>query len=232
MLTKIKGVLTDEEVAQVRTTLASGNFVDGRLSTGLMNDKLKSNEEFNRPDGKVTDADRIVGQALTRNTEFQDFAFPAKLLPPIFNKYSEGMYYEAHIDAPILGENTALRADLSFTLFITPPSEYDGGELNIDNGTGETPIKLDAGDAVVYSSGNLHRVSTVTRGERLCAVGWVQSRVRDESMRQTLFELSSVSKILYAQTGANGRSPSEAELDAHSRLYKVYANLLRRSAEG
>ncbi|MGB0631518.1 MAG: Fe2+-dependent dioxygenase [Alphaproteobacteria bacterium] len=232
MLTTIENILTPEEIAQVLATLKTGNFVDGRHSTGLMNDQLKANEEFDRPGGKVTDADRIIGQALNRNAQFQDFAFPAKLLPPMFNKYGVGMHYGAHIDAPILGEHTALRADLSFTIFLTSPEDYDGGELNIDTGAGETAVKLKADDAVVYSSGNLHRVSEVTRGERLCAVGWVQSRVRDEFMRQSLYELSSVSKTLYAQTSADGRNPSEAEIEAHSRLYKVYANLLRRSVEG
>jgi len=195
MLITIENMLTPEEVTQVRATLDGGSFVDGRHSTGLINDRLKTNEEFDRPGGKVTDADRIIGQALNRNIEFQEFAFPAKLLPPMFNKYGKGMRYGAHIDAPILGEHTALRADLSFTIFLTPPEDYDGGELSIDTGAGETAVKLKAGDAVVYSSGNLHRVSKVTRGERLCAVGWVQSRVRDEFMRQTLFERPPFQKL-------------------------------------
>ncbi len=186
MLIHIAGVLTYDEVARVRASLAEGRFVDGNLTVGPVNQGIKSNDEFQRPGDRPMEADQIIGQAMMRNPTFQDFALPAKLPPPMYNRYGPGMNFEAHVDSPILGERNVFRADLSFTLFLTNPSEYDGGELIIDTGIGEQAVKLDPGDAVVYSSGRLNRVAPVTRGERLSAIGWLQSRVRDEAMREIL----------------------------------------------
>lgn len=226
MLTIIKGVLSQDEVARVRAIVASGSFVDGKLTTGVLNRDLKSNEEYQRPNDQLTDADRIIGQALTRNPHFQDFALPARLPPPMFNRYAPGMHFDAHIDSPILGDRTPFRADLSFTLFLTNPTEYDGGELLVDSGLGEQAVKLPPGDAVVYSSGRLHRVSPVTRGERLSAIGWLQSRVRDEGIRELLFDLALASKMLH-----NAGPLNDVQREANNRLYKVYANLMRMNAE-
>ena len=231
MLIKITGVLTQDEVARVRAALAGGTFVDGNRSVGVVNQGVKNNEEFQRPSAQPTEADQIVGQALMRNPTFQDFALPAKLPPPMYNRYGPGMNFEAHIDSPILGERMVFRADLSFTLFLTNPSEYEGGELIIDTGIGEQAVKLDPGDAVVYSSGRLHRVAPITRGERLCAIGWLQSRVRDEAMREILYDLACVSKELHNHAEARGGIQPGAEREVYNRLYKVYANLIRTHAD-
>lgn len=231
MLTKITGVLTQDEVLRVRAALSNGTFVDGNLSVGVVNRGIKNNEEYRRPGNETTEADQIVGQALMRNPTFQDFALPAKLPPPMYNRYGPGMHFEAHVDSPILGERMVFRADLSFTLFLTNPAEYDGGELLIETGVGETAVKLDPGDAVVYSSGRLHRVAPVSRGERLCAIGWLQSRVRDEAIREILYDLASVSKDLQQQAQARGGIQSGPEREAYNRLYKVYANLIRTHAD-
>lgn len=230
MLTTISGLISAEQVAAVRAGLTEGSFVDGRASTGVLNRNLKSNEEYQRPADAVTDADQIVGRALSLNKVFQDFALPAKLPPPMFNRYRPGMHYDQHIDTPILGERMPLRADLSYTIFLTPPEAYEGGELYIDTGAGEQAFKLAAGDAVVYSSGRLHRVAPVTQGERLSAIGWLQSRVRDESVREILFDLSTASTMLHAGSAAVAAS-DPAQQQVQNRLYKAYANLIRISAD-
>lgn len=231
MLTIISNLLTQDEVARVRAVLVDGEYVDGNLTVGVVNQGIKSNEEYKNTTGKATDADQIVGQALMRNPDFQDFALPMKFPPPMYNRYRPGMTFGEHVDSPILGDRMVFRADLSYTLFLTPKADYDGGELMIESGIGSQAVKLDPGDAVVYSSGRLHGVTPVTRGERLSAIGWLQSRVRDEAMREIIYDLATASKQLHQQSAARGGVPSDAERDALNRLYKVYANLIRTHAD-
>jgi len=124
---------------------------------------------------------------------FQDFAMPKNIAPPIFSKYDVGMEYGSHVDSPLVGQKSLIRSDLSFTVFLSSPDSDDGGELAVQAGFGERKIKLPAGHAVVYQSKSLHRVKPVSRGSRIVALGWLQSLVQDEGMRDILFDLTSAS---------------------------------------
>ena len=228
MLICISQVLTRDEVAKVYTGISAGQFVDGRLSAGEMARDVKRNQEFQRADNKPTEMDHIVAGALLKNQEFQDFALPKQIAPPIFSRYEPGMEYGAHIDTPIMGRQSPLRADLSLTVFLNEPDTYDGGELVIDTGFGEQKVKLPAGDAVVYPSGSLHSVAPVTRGARYVALSWVQSVVRDGGIREILHDISIATKRL----GDDGEPMTpERRLELRNVLFKAYSNLMRREAD-
>ena len=227
MLICISQVLTRDEAAKVYAGVSSGEFVDGRLSAGDMARNVKRNQEFQRTGNQPTEMDHIVGGALMKNQEFQDFALPKQIAPPIFSRYEPGMEYGAHIDTPIMGRQNPIRADLSLTMFLNDPDTYDGGELTIDTGFGEQQVKLPAGDVVVYPSGSLHRVAPVTRGARYVALSWVQSVVRDGGIREILYDISIATKEL----GDQSEMTSEQRLAMRNRLFKAYSNLMRREAD-
>lgn len=228
MLICISQVLTKDEVAKVFAGISSGEFVDGRLSAGDMARDVKKNQEYRRAENKPTEMDHIVAGALLKNQDFQDFALPKQIAPPIFSRYEPGMEYGAHIDTPIMGRQNPIRADLSLTLFLNDPTTYDGGELVIDTGFGEQQVKLLAGDVVVYPSGSLHRVAPVTRGARYVALSWVQSVVRDGGIREILHDISTATKRL----GDDGDPiTDDKRLELRNILFKAYSNLMRREAD-
>lgn len=224
MLTIIPQVLTQDEVKKIMDGISSGRFVDGLATAGDFARGVKKNLEFQRPENKLTEMDKIVANALMRNQTFSDFTLLKKMPPPIFSRYDPGMEYGAHVDSPIMGQNSPMRTDLSLTVFLSDPTTYDGGELTIITEYGEQQVKLPAGDAVVYSSTSLHRVQPVTRGSRWVALGWVQSVVQDEYFRQMLHDLSGAMNLLKDE---NQATPDDV-LAARNLVFKSYANLLRR----
>ncbi len=222
MLICIPQVLTRDQAARILDVLATGEFVDGRLSAGEMAREVKHNLEYRRPENKPTEIDQMVGAGLLGNRMFQDFALPKHIAPPIFSRYEPGMEYGTHVDTALMGHQSVIRSDLSLTLFLSDPARYDGGELTIETAHGEQQVKLAPGDAVVYASTTLHRVAPVTRGARVVALSWVQSYIRDEGMRDILHDLSTA-------TQAFDRGAPADEIK--NRLFKAYANLMRREAE-
>jgi PKHD-type hydroxylase len=221
MLIRIPDVLTAEEVAQCRDALDQAAWEDGRHSAGYLSQAVKSNSQLPDDDPTARELGEIILIALEKNALFTAAALPLKLLPPLFNRYSEGQAYGGHIDGairPIAGTPHRIRTDLSATLFLSEPESYAGGDLIVKDTFGERSTKLSAGDMVLYPGTSVHRVEPVTRGFRLAAFFWIQSMVRDNTQRMILFELDSAIQRL-------GR-----DLPEHSSLVDlagVYHNLLR-----
>ena len=228
MLIIIPSVLSRDQVRQILEVLAAGEFVDGRLSAAHMAREVKNNLEYRQPPNQPSEIHQSVLQALSANDLFQDFALPKQIVPPRFSRYEVGMEYGLHVDAPVLGHKTPFRSDLSSTIFLSDPTTYDGGELVIETAFGEQAVKLPAGDAVIYQSTSLHRVSAVTRGIRVVALTWIQSLVKDEGIREVLYDIQTAVRNL-----GSGRETVAAPA-AHqtiNQLYKAYSNLMRRSAD-
>lgn len=184
-------VLTAEDLERVRRDLAGLEFRDGRATAGPAARKVKVNEQARGDDPKAAALGRFVRQALERHPVFPGFVRPARWSTVMFSRYGPGHAYGLHTDdAAMRGEDGGrLRTDLSFTLFLGDPADYDGGALLIDGLDGEREFRPPAGAAVIYQTGQLHRVTPVTRGERLAAVGWVQSLIRRADQRELLFDL-------------------------------------------
>jgi len=221
MLLQIPGVLNKDEVDTVLRELSQGAYEDGRVSAGLLAREFKNNLQAKRDAEVVRKCGPLLLEALRRNGIFHAAALPHRVHGPIFNRYDVGMTYGLHVDNAIMGEQVAMRSDVSVTLFLSAPDQYDGGELVIQENTGAKRFKLPAGSMVVYASTNAHLVEPVTRGSRLAAIFWIQSMVRDEPKREILFDLSQILGALREKVGA-------AELMA---LTSVYHNLLRVWAE-
>ncbi|HTY69519.1 MAG TPA: Fe2+-dependent dioxygenase [Alphaproteobacteria bacterium] len=226
MLVHISHVLSAEQVAECRTALAAAEWVDGRATAGHHAAKAKDNMQV--PEGHP--ASRKLGAmilaALERNALFVTAALPAKVYPPLFNRYQGGQTYGTHVDGAIRdvrGTPHRVRTDLSATLFLSPPEDYDGGELVIEDTYGAHKVKLPAGDMILYPGTSLHRVEPVSRGTRLAAFFWVQSMVRDDGERTLLLDLDTAIQQV-------GRALPEHA--AVGQLLNVYHNLLRRWAEG
>lgn len=224
MLLHIPNVLAPEEVAQMRQRLDPADWADGRETVGPQGAQVKHNEQL--PDASPLKAElgQRVLAALGRNPLFFAAALPLKILPPRFNRYSGGGTYGFHVDGAVmnLANGEQLRSDISCTLFLSAPEEYEGGELIISDTYGEHEVKLPAGDLIVYPSSSLHKVNPVTRGARVASFFWVQSMVRDDVQRRLLWEMDGSIERL-RQTGGD----AEAVLQ----LTGVYHNLLRRWSE-
>jgi PKHD-type hydroxylase len=215
----IANVLTGEEVEKVRSALARVRFLDGRASAGFAAREVKHNRQADALDRNAAEIRDLVTDRIQSNELFKLAARPKQISPLIFSKYEPGMRYGSHVDDALMG---GMRADISFTLFLSEPSRYDGGELVVETTAGEDAIKLDAGSMIVYPATSLHRVAEVTRGERLTAVGWVRSFIRDEAKRELLFDLDTARKRLFVREGKS---------EDYDLLSKSSANLLRMWAE-
>ena len=225
MLTVIEQVLTGEEVAAFRTTLAADVWEDGAASAGSRSVAVKRNLQLPERSPTAVDLGNRILRKLGSHPLFISAALPERIYPPKFNLYRGGGHYGAHVDAALMrvaDRNMTLRTDLSATLFLSEPEEYDGGELTIEGEYGAQEIKLAAGDLVLYPSSSLHQVTPVTRGERIASFFWVQSAVPDGSARTLLFDLDQAIQALSAE-----RPKDDPEID---RLTHVYHNLLRRWA--
>lgn len=190
MLLRLTKVLDTGRLQAVAELLAGADFVDGRLSAGAEAGRVKRNLELAPGSDRCERLNAVVMNALVRHPDYQAAALPARVATPFYARYAPGMNYGEHVDNPVMGNAPHLyRADVAVTIFLNDASDYDGGELRIRTAFGEQTVKLPAGDAVLYPASSLHRVTEVTRGERLVAVTWVQSLVRDPVRRELLYEL-------------------------------------------
>jgi PKHD-type hydroxylase len=227
MLLPIANVLTAEQVAQCRDRLAAADWADGRITAGYQSAKTKDNAQLPEGSPVARELGAIVLDALSRNSTFFSAALPKRIYPPLFNRYAGGQSFGTHVDNAIRydrsgGRAEAVRTDLSATLFLSAPEDYDGGELVIEDTYGTQRIKLGAGDLVLYPGTSLHQVLPVTRGERLASFFWIQSMVREDAQRQLMFEIDVSIRQL---------TQSLPEHPALVRLTGVYHNLLRRWAD-
>jgi PKHD-type hydroxylase len=211
----IANVLNGEEAEKVRHALERVRFLDGRATAGFAAREVKHNRQVDALDRNAAEIRDLVTERIQSNELFKLAARPKQITPIIFSKYEPGMRYGSHVDDAVMG---GVRSDISFTLFLSEPASYDGGELVIETTAGEDAVKLDAGSMIVYPATSLHRVAEVTRGERLAAVGWVRSFIRDEAKRELLFDLDTARKRLFARDGKS---------EDYDLLSKSSANLLR-----
>ena len=220
---RIPEVLTADEVTLIRQIYDAATFNNHQLTVESFA-AAKNNLQLSSDEPAIDALNRTIVGALSRNEFFQIYVRPALFVPPLHLRYGSGMHYEPHVDAAVFsaegGRN--LRADVSITVFLNDPSEYDGGELILDLPGGPLAVKLPAGDAMVYSTHTVHQVRPVTRGERMVAVTWAQSQVRDGQMRQVLFDLHAVSAAL---------KESAPESLERRLLVKAERNLLRLVSE-
>ena len=190
---RVLKILNDAEIAECRQIAASAPFVDGRFSNP--HNTAKQNEQLHEPGAYQKSSDILRG-ALTRSAEFLEFAFPVAMAPPMMTRYKPGMKYGAHSDAAFIQlPGAQIRSDLSCTIFLNEPKDYDGGELNISLGDAELSFKLKPGEAIIYPSDTFHQVIPVTRGERLVAITFIQSRIQDPFRRNLLFQLNEVTAL-------------------------------------
>jgi len=210
----IPDLLSAEAVADLRTRLQSIALVDGKETAGWHAKAVKQNQQLDTQQAKPLAQE--VRQLLTAHPLFQAAALPRQIQRVRFNRYSDGMAYGRHTDNALM---SGLRTDLSFTLFLSEPESYDGGELVVEGVDSEQAHKLKAGSVIVYPSTSLHRVEPVTRGVRWAAIGWLQSKVRDSGKREILFELETVKRSLFAKHGKTN------EFDL---ITKSWSNLLRQ----
>ena len=223
MLITIPSVLDQNELAVVHDYISQANFVDGKLSAGSEAIDVKNNLEMQTSDQHMAQLNNLVMGKLVKHPVYLNAAMPARIAAPFYAKYSEGMQYGNHIDDPVMGPaGHRYRTDLSITVFLNSPDDYDGGELVVQTAFGEQRVKLPAGDAVMYPSGSTHRVAEVTRGERIVAVTWLQRMVRDPSQRELLYRLSQARDILLDKS----KGEEETEL-----VSNAYINLVRMWSE-
>ena len=192
MLLRIPDVLSAEQVKLLRARLDAASWVDGNVTAGHQSARAKHNEQLPEDGAEARELGEIVVSALGRSTLFFSAALPKQVFPPLFNRYSEGMTFGSHVDSAIrahAAQRIRMRTDLSATLFLCAPEEYDGGELLVEDTYGTHAAKLPAGHMVLYPASSLHRVNPVTRGARLASFFWVQSMVRDDAQRTLLFDM-------------------------------------------
>ena len=212
---RVLKVLTDEEVAECRRIATSAPFVDGRISNP--HNKAKQNEQLHDPSAYQKSSE-LLKNALARSPEFMEFAFPVALAPPMMTRYKPAMKYGAHADAAFIQlPGATIRSDLSCTIFLNEPKDYDGGELNLRLGDAQLSFKLQPGEAIVYPSDSLHQVVPVTRGERLVAITFIQSQIQDPFRRYMLFELNEVAAL----------EGLKMDPENYGRMQLIQQNLLR-----
>jgi PKHD-type hydroxylase len=225
MMLAIPGLLDAAQVAALRDALlASDSWVDGRSTAGWQGAPVKRNLQIDERSQVAVDAQAVVLEALQTHPLFISAALPNRVYPPMFNRYGEGMAFGAHVDGGVrLDPRTGLklRTDLSATLFLSDPEDYDGGELEIADAYGVQAVKLNAGDLILYPATSLHQVTPITRGERLASFFWVQSLVREDSRRKILFEMDQAIQRL---------NVAGADEGARAGLVGCYHNLLREWA--
>ena len=226
MMIAIPDLLDSAWVARLRGIIDAAEWIDGNATSGHQSALAKQNEQLPENSPAAREAGALVLDALGKSPLFFAAALPLKVFPPLFNRYGEGQTFGTHVDNAIRiqrGTEFRIRSDLSMTLFLEDPSNYDGGELVVEDHFGVQRVKLPAGHAVLYPSSSLHRVEPVTRGCRVASFFWVQSMVRDDAARRMLFELDRTTQALAGELG-----------QGHDRVVELtglYHNLLRRWAD-
>lgn len=226
MLIILESVLDAVTVAEFRQTLADARWQDGGATAGTLARSVKRNQQLADDDPLAQRLGQHILRTLGRHPRFISAALPRRIYPPKFNRYADAGTYGVHVDSAVMGipgSTQQLRTDLSATLFLAEPAEYDGGELEIETPFGAQVVKLAAGDMVLYPSTSLHRVTPVTRGARLASFFWIESMVADEAARSLLWDLDQA---------IQGLTPGlPADDDRLLKLTSVYHNLLRRWAQ-
>src|SRR5271155_2987152 len=228
MLTCVPHVLSKDEVADFRRIMDASTWEDGRSTAGAQSALVKSNEQLPPDSDMARKLGHRVVSALTSNPRFISAAIPLQIFPPLFNRYTaaDGHHFGVHVDNAVRGDRFTglrIRTDLSVTLFLAEPDEYDGGELVIEDTYGSHEIKLNAGDLVLYPASSLHLVTPVTRGTRIASFFWLQSMIRDVHARSMIFDLDTAIQALTARLGRD---------DAETvKLTGIYHNLIRCWAE-
>lgn len=225
MLLRIPAVLSAEQVDEVHERLLAADWVDGSVTAGYQSARAKQNLQLPQDSADARELGDLILASLSHNSQFMSAALPGKIYPPMFNCYQQGGHFGTHVDNAVRmvpGTPIKIRTDLSMTLFLSDPEEYEGGELVIEDTYGSHSVKLAAGDLVLYPSTSLHRVTPVTRGRRLASFFWLQSLVRSDEQRTLLYELDQSIQTLAA------RQQDAPELIS---LTGVYHNLVRQWAE-
>jgi PKHD-type hydroxylase len=217
--------LSPAQLSEARRIVDAAPWVDGRVTAGHQSAKAKFNLQIPEEHPAAIQLGESILSTLATNPLFVSAALPLKVFPPLFNRYSGGQYFGTHVDNAIRkakGNPERVRADISVTLFLSEPTDYDGGELTIESSNGARTVKLPAGQLVLYPSSSLHHVSPVTHGTRTCAFFWIQSLVRETARREILFDLdTSIQRLTVDHPG----HPSGIA------LVGVYHNLLRQWAD-
>ncbi|HRH81664.1 MAG TPA: Fe2+-dependent dioxygenase [Thiobacillaceae bacterium] len=225
MILHLPKILDPDQLARCRALLAEAEWADGRITAGTQAATAKNNRQLPEDSPQAQTLRGIVLEALSRNAQFFTAALPKRIYPPLFNRYGDtANSFGNHVDNAIRTHPASaqhVRTDLSFTLFLNDPEEYDGGELVIEDGFGGRPVKLPAGDLILYPSYSVHRVEPVTRGARLACFSWLESMVREPQRRELLYELDMAILSLRQEQG---------ETDTAVRLTSCYHNLLRMCA--
>ena len=226
MMLQIPDVLTSDQVAHCRAVLDAAAWIDGNATSGFQAAMAKNNQQLPQDGAAAREVGAIIVQALERHPLFVSAALPRTILSPMFNRYGEGMGFGDHIDNavrrdPVTGQR--LRTDLSATLFLSDPDDYDGGELGVEDAYGSHMVKLPAGGLILYPASSLHHVTTVTRGVRSASFFWIQSLVRDDAKRGLLLDMDVAIQRLSGAVGATNLAVLS--------LTGTYHNLLRMWAE-
>jgi PKHD-type hydroxylase len=215
----IANVLSAEEIETVRAAVERGKFIEGEATAGFAARTVKNNQQVAGSDRSLETVRKLLAERILGNELFCLAARPKAISPLLLSRYEPGMQYGSHVDDALMD---GMRTDVSFTLFLSDATSYDGGELIIESASGEETFKLEAGALVAYPSTSLHRVGPVTRGARLAAVGWARSFVRDPAQRELLFDLDTARRQLFAHEGKSA---------AFDLISKSFANLLRMWVE-
>jgi len=227
MLLHIPDILSADQVAHFRARLDAASWADGRVTAGYQSSKAKDNAQLPEDSAEARELGALVLEALARNSTFFSAALPRRIYPPLFNRYAGGQSFGFHVDNAVRydrsrGSVDPVRTDLSATLFLSAPEDYDGGELVIEDTYGTQQVKLPAGHLVLYPGTSLHRVTPVTRGARIASFFWIQSMLREDAQRRLMFDLDMSIRTL---TRDMPEHPSLVQLTG------VYHNLLRRWSE-
>jgi PKHD-type hydroxylase len=225
MMIHVPAVLSPDQVARCRDVMLKAAWVDGRVTAGHQSAQVKNNLQLPENSAEARELGNMVIEALARSNLFMSAVLPKQVFPPLFNRYDTGMTFGAHVDNAVRGTaggNLRIRTDVSSTLFISAPDDYDGGELVVEDTYGSHSVKLPAGDMIIYPASSLHHVTPITRGSRIASFFWTQSMVRDEAKRSLLFDLD----MAIVKLGRD--HPQHASV---VELTSVYHNLLRQWAE-
>ena len=225
MLLQIPKILAADQVARIRSRIDATQWVDGNATAGHQSSQVKYNEQLPEESATAREAGEEIMAALAKSPLFFSAALPRQVYPPLFNRYQGSMNFGSHVDGAIrvhAPTSRRLRADISATLFLTAPEDYDGGELLVEDTYGTHSVKLAAGDLVLYPATSLHRVTPVTRGSRVSSFFWIESMVRDDGRRRLLLDLDMAVQQI---AGAIPDNPAVGQ------LYNVYHNLLRQWAD-
>lgn len=224
MLLHVPGLLSPELLAQVDDLLPQLEFIDGKSTATGTAREVKNNLQVSKAAHEAhPEMQQLVATAIATNPLVQNAIMPVKILPPLISKYEPGMHYGWHTDSPLMSDQITIRVDVSITVFLNRPSEYEGGELVIHNPSGFQPYKLEKGDAIIYPTTRLHGVQNISSGKRIAAVTWMQCAIKSPEQREMVFQMKAACDAL-----GNGSIAGSTE---HLLLMQVYANLVRMWSE-